>query len=279
MLLTDNLKIAPLCKQDMEEAILVMRESFNGSRPTISEPIFDWLAGPEISGKSTDPRRLRFMSWLMKQCFKSGIDNGALILGGRSTRSEDLGTLVAVCIVSPPGLAQRANPTIIPEGRKFWRRMHKMGVRAPEDRFAKLQIREVGKIFSSICSVDSKEDHFYVNVMAVSPLAQGRGCCQALLEAVAWMADRHNKMTYIETRGKRNIDMLHRLGYHVQSQHKVIMHGEDQMPAELLTAMARQPELKSPFEDHASPFDRKTVPASEKNSTAPSSEIRVVVSV
>ena len=75
--------------------------------------------------------------------------------------------------------------------------------------------------------------------------------------------------------------MFRRRGYHVQSQHKVSVNGEDVTMPELLTAMARQPVLKSPFEVHVSPFDQKTThQASEKssfNTTTSFSKIKVAL--
>mmetsp|Transcript_2493 Transcript_2493/g.7154 ORF Transcript_2493/g.7154 Transcript_2493/m.7154 type:complete len:270 (-) Transcript_2493:101-910(-) len=235
-----NLKVVLLGMGDLDEAVLVMRDSFCGSDATAPEPVTDWVAGPDVRQQWQDPRRQKMTEWYMKFCFISAVQNGGLVLGARSTEVESNGRLMAVCVALPPEHTHVA--CLTPTSTALLRAVCAMGSAPPSDKLLKGCARRMQAASTAMRlghRTHARGRHYYVWVMATAPMAQGKGCTRALLDVVGDIATRESLITYLEAAGEKNRAIYGHIGYTVAGEFE-IRQGEDCMP-EKIAAMVRLP--------------------------------------
>lgn len=211
-----GLTLVGITDTDMDEALSVIVASFSGSESTAPEPGLDWALGPLFKQKWDDENRLEFFRYFQKWCMTVAVNYG-MLLGVRSKE----GHLLAVVVLLPPGNAYAADTTC-PQAccsSAFCSAVARMG-NTPIHEKTEVFGPDAEKRMDMICAAMKQsrtenvpEDHWYVYTMAVSPQAQGKGCCRFALDAVSALADLDKVDCYLETTGERNIAVYERLGY------------------------------------------------------------------
>lgn len=229
--LQKDLVLVRLTPANIDEALNLSVASFCGTASTDPEMGFVWGLGSTFKEKLfEDPDRVAFMRFIHKWCFVVAVNYG-MILGIRDTS----GTLLAVTYVLTPGNTHAAATPTFPAAlcsASFGAAAREIGGGAPhEDDPEKYpgvadRLKVMDNIMAKAHHTHAPGDHYYVWVAAVSPAAQGKGCCRFLFDAVSGLADLDKVDCYLETVGERNIKVYERLGY----KHEKDYSSADYMP-------------------------------------------------
>jgi len=214
-----GLRLVRLTPAEMDEALDVSVASFCGTASTDPEQGFAWALGSAFQEKAfDDPDRMSFLRWIHKWCFIIAVNYG-MLLGARDAAS---GALLAVTFVLTPGNTHASSVPSFPAALcspSFGSAMLKIGGGPPHEEAADKypgcdeRMKVMDKMMSVAHPTHAPGLHYYVWVMAVSPAAQGKGCCRFIFDAVSELADLDKVECYLETVGERNIKVYERLGY------------------------------------------------------------------
>lgn len=207
---------------DMDEAVEVMAASFAGTARTDPELGFDWCLGPQLRNEWDGPgflKRLDLLRWYMKWSYLSCARSG-VIFGMRNPQTTDL--MAVICAV-PPGQAEAVKLkwscnclcTMLkmkspPPTEK---KEHPYGPGVPARLAAQHHLME------QMQNIVAPMPHWYVWIMAVSPTAQGKGCCRKLMNLISSLADQEGVPCFLQTGGSRNVMVYSKLGYYSHSEH------------------------------------------------------------
>jgi GNAT superfamily N-acetyltransferase len=233
-----------LLPEDIEEALGVMTRSFAGTASTEPEMALDWLLGPQVSEQWDDPRRVLMTYWVMKSRLSLCVRHGGIVL---VARNQD-GTIGAVCLVKPyvtkrpPSALQdfvhEAGNALFhvglpPCGVRFSLRKNKAPLRKCLGRGMEKRMDVLGAKQVELHRQHGRAPHWFVDIMAVDPSAQGLGLCGKLMRAVSQVADDQGVQCFLFSSSARNNRIYERFGY------KVVAGAELHAPAD--------PDRSNPF--------------------------------
>ncbi len=75
--------------------------------------------------------------------------------------------------------------------------------------------QDINGVFEQMDDLHPKDDHWYLPLMGVDPVAQGRGLGTALLRHALKTCDSDGLPAYLEATSPRNRDLYARLGFNV----------------------------------------------------------------
>jgi len=196
-----------------EKTVAVVAKAFAGTERTPPELIMDWVLGPTLSKKWTDPRRAELMGWFQ------GV-NLTIDLGSGN------GTALAVRTKDGEGFGAAIQFRLYPNGYEedgFFANMSgamKMGIPPWVQEPLKSEGGDgIGKRCESLGKELHKkygsEPHYYISVVAVDPASQGQGLGGLLMRFVSKLADEKGLMCYLEAAGEKNPAIYKRYGYEI----------------------------------------------------------------
>mmetsp|Transcript_124377 Transcript_124377/g.194859 ORF Transcript_124377/g.194859 Transcript_124377/m.194859 type:complete len:301 (-) Transcript_124377:48-950(-) len=237
--------------QDNEEAIRILTRAFagcdeDGGRE--AEPIFDWLLGPHLKDKWSDPRRHAMTEWMLKFGFALGYAQGMFLFGVKS--GSKLTGVVHVdihkngwdghcrrnCIIMN-SLRVLGTP---PEMNKKVRRKKPTSMTqvVNADTAAEDQADEVNVskgIQSRMAAMEPLEKyrrqacpgpHMHLFFIAVEWSARRQGLGGKLLGQVNKIADNMRLPLYLETSGEKSKSLYAKYGYEVIARYEFNMNSK-----------------------------------------------------
>jgi len=229
--------------QDKQHAVELAAKSFCGTDATEPEGLFDWLLGSKFRGQYENEARLSVLRYSMEfafeMCAMYGVNFGL--------RDPDTKKLIAVAMTRPPGSIKNGYAdTYCTMMRAMWqlRRLPPWEKDGVYGKFFSKRLFLMDKYLHEMHQKYAAGDHWFVNVIAVSPEAQGKRCCSALMRHIIALADIDKRPCYLEAVGARNEAVYTKFGYTEVFKHDVEgiekLFGEDEevQPLQLI-AMRR----------------------------------------
>lgn len=227
------------------EAREAVTRSFAGTRTTAPEGCMSWALDPTASGANPSdplledptPERLAAFRWLIGAFFSLMISDGTVFVLVRD------GRVASAALLMPPnhhGMHEMGPCPVIrgilhaglpPAAWVFGRSAKRL------DALASAASAAHGKL--------GRTPHWYLQVCATAPEAQGKGCGSAVLRYVAALGDAYACDVYLETLGQRNISIYGKYGFTVSEQR--VLKSDRDFPGEALevdggfTTMIRRP--------------------------------------
>jgi predicted N-acetyltransferase YhbS len=108
--------------------------------------------------------------------------------------------------------------------------------------------------------------HWYVQVMAVDPGAQGKRHCSRLMRAVCQLADKEGLACYLEASGPRNRAVYERFGFQVVETGTLEVEGDEEgsEPFTEAYAMVRAVGGIAAVQKDSTPAQHQVLPVSEE---------------
>mmetsp|Transcript_104548 Transcript_104548/g.181588 ORF Transcript_104548/g.181588 Transcript_104548/m.181588 type:complete len:264 (+) Transcript_104548:93-884(+) len=223
-----------------EKTVAVVAKAFAGTERTPPELIMDWVLGPTLSKKWTDPRRAELMGWFqgVNLTIDLGSGNGTA-LAVRTKDGEGFGAVIAFqyhlkgfkgesFMENMPALMKMGLPPYLKEPLKS------NGGKGIDVRCSALgMVEEIHKKYAS-------KPHIYVNTVAVDPAQQGQGLCSPLMRLVSKLADEKGLMCFLQAAGEKNPAIYQRYGYEIVGQGELSCKNDpDNSGTVLVSAMIR----------------------------------------
>lgn len=217
--------------EHVEEAVGVMTRSFSGTAGTDPEMSVDWLLGPHLRSLWDDPRRVLMTEYLMRSRLSLNTLKGGISFAARKPD----GAIGAVCLAKPyinhrpPG----AIKDFMIEGQHalFHVGLPPCGIRYIPCQNAQLRndvgrgierrMEELQAKLIQMKGAHGREMHWYVDIMAVDPNAQGCGLCGKLMRTVSKMADVQGVQCLLNSNSARNNAVYEHLGYQVAEYYEL----------------------------------------------------------
>ena len=195
-------QLVALTAEDEEEAVDLIARAFTGSdasaRPELG---LDWVMGPAVRGQ-WEGLRYDAVRHNLRWCYLFTVGGAGVALG---VRLPD-GTLGAVCLAhpyigdnggrgGPPAVYPDIGPGPIDRGELGgWARKR-----------AEWFYGGKGNLLDRLHSECAPGPHWYVQIMAVDPVHQGKGLCGRALRAISFLADKAGVPCFLDTCGKTHI--------------------------------------------------------------------------
>lgn len=231
-------------KACFKEVLETATRSFAGTQEAEPEWGLDWVLGPHLHGAWYDWRRHEVVRWLQHLLLRMTLNYGGVALAAK--RPD--GSIAAVCMTVP--YISRKPPGDLRFLARYLRHFHELGL--PPCSTSKSVLAGIGKgiekrmdasglQYSKMHKTHAPGAHWYVQVMAVDPSAQGQGFCRTLMEVVSTLADARDVPCYLEASGDRNVSIYERFGYQVDGQYTLSCEGDPDYaaPFDQVFAMVR----------------------------------------
>jgi len=156
--------------------------------PAVAALVLAFSADPVTRWTYPDPGQYLAMFPTLVRAF----GGGAFTHGS----ARQVGNHAGVALWLPPGIEpdQAALEASLPAGREG----------------------EFSGVFEAIASYHPHEDHWYLPLIGVDPVHQGKGCGAALLDDVLSQCDRDHVAAYLESTNPANLTLYQRHGFELQ---------------------------------------------------------------